>query len=377
MGLAWILDEFRAWRDRRRALGELGKLQRRLAPIDDWVTDGQLEQARHALDRGDRAEAERMWLKASLSNPVRVRNAAPALKIVLELGRFDEAESLMTAGMKASPSAPYFHEGYAKVAQARGDYVEAIKRWERARRKFPVNPAPYFNPAACLKELGRVDEAEALLARAVRKFPDDFDVAVEHARLAEFRRDWPEAIRRWDPAYQRYSSCMAGLGIARGLQESGKLDEAEKLLRDLRFRFPTDPHPAIALARLAQARGDMAEALQRWALVQERFPLMLYGHLDGARALSIAGRPEEAEQVLSGAIDRFKDEPLPMVEYARIAHRKGDWPEADRRWQAVRARFPDRPEGYELGSEALAALNESEQATQLRAMWEARKKDHG
>lgn len=348
-------------------------MQKQSAPIDDMLTDDQLSAARNALDRGDRAEAERLWDKARLSNPLRVRGSEQALKVALELGRFDDAAEFMTAGQRASPRNPLFLEGLAMIAQTRGDYADGLLRWEQFRRQFPMRSEGYHQAAACLKLLNRVDDAEALLNRGLRKFPQDFLIHVERARLSEFKRDWPEAAKRWNVVYERHTSCMGGLGVAVALREMGKFDEAETLLRALRARWPIDPHPSIALARIAHARGDLDEAITRWAFVRQRYPTMLYGHIDSARTLIAAGRADEAEAVLLDAIDRFKDETLPSVEYARLAHNRHDWAEADRRWSALRARFPDQPEGYDFGSQALAGIDRHDEAEQLKAAWKSRR----
>ena len=53
-----------------------------------------------------------------------------------------------------------------------------------------------------LKRL-RTSAAEAILSAAVRCFPDNIKIAIQHARVASTRLDWPEALRRWDALAQR------------------------------------------------------------------------------------------------------------------------------------------------------------------------------
>jgi predicted Zn-dependent protease len=184
MWLGSLTGALGAWRDRRRALAELATLKREAAPTDNWATDIQLQQAKVALDRLDMQQAELLWAKAKAGNLARAQASPDGLKVVLGLRRFDEADKLMADGMKRSPGNSFFFEGYAQVAQSRLDYAEAVKRWQNVRRKFSMLPAGYHSGAHCLTELARFDEAHSILTQALRRFPNDFHLRMEHAQLA-------------------------------------------------------------------------------------------------------------------------------------------------------------------------------------------------
>ena len=63
----------------------------------------------------------------------------------------------------------------------------------------PIPPAA----AQALGGAGRVEEAEALLAEAIERFPEERSLLHQYASLATQRRDWPEAMRRWDMVIDR------------------------------------------------------------------------------------------------------------------------------------------------------------------------------
>src|SRR6185437_6976398 len=93
---------------------------------------------------------------------------------------------------------------YAVAAAERADWPAATERWDIVRSSCPDQPAGFVGGAAALREQGRLDEAEALLAEAVTRFPDEQSAAVEHGWSANRRRDWPEAVQRWEAVRRRY-----------------------------------------------------------------------------------------------------------------------------------------------------------------------------
>ena len=57
-----------------------------------------------------------------------------------------------------------------------------------------------------IKYCGQLDEAEAILLQGLEKFPDDVPIGMQYARAADYRRDWSEALRRWDALIVRFPS---------------------------------------------------------------------------------------------------------------------------------------------------------------------------
>ncbi len=69
-----------------------------------------------------------------------------------------------------------------------------------------------------LMRLGHLEQAEALSVEAFRRFPTDFGVLRSRADCATRRRDWPEAIRRWNEVQKLYPDAdgvSAGIDVLR------------------------------------------------------------------------------------------------------------------------------------------------------------------
>lgn len=358
---------FRAWRERRHALREfkaMGNLDQQMLALDD---SNPLYRARTALNLGDHAEALRCWLDACQRLPEFARTSHDSLGILLGLRRYDEAEALMLAGRKRSPRDSHYSCGYAEIATERNDYAEAAKRWAAARKAFPGAWRGYAFGAASLSKLGKLDEAEAVLERGLALLPTNINCRIEYARMAELRKDWLEAHRRWELIGKEFNHVLGVLGAARALQEMGRLDEAEACLAAGRQHHPTVHNIVMEQAHLAQLRGDEAAELRLWETVLQRFPLVQHGYYDAARRLTEMGKIAEADDVLRRAVERFPQEVRPGAEYATFAHKRGDWAEAANRWQAVRAAWPDYEDAYAGGAHALDQLGRHEEAAQLCA----------
>src|SRR5438067_200192 len=176
-------------------------------------------------------------------------------------GRFEETETLLNEAVDRFPAEPRPRVEWALLAHARRDWAEAVRRWQLVRDNFPNEAVAHALGAVGLRELGRYDEAQSLLAAARENFPDDLGIANENAWLATHRRDWAEALRRWGRIRKQFPDHPAGYtGMAMIQRELRWFDEADAMLTDAVERFPTQPGPRIDYARLAEARGGWAEA---------------------------------------------------------------------------------------------------------------------
>jgi len=226
------------------------------------------------------------------------------------------------------------------------------------RRKFPRVAEGYTIAATCFNELGRQQDAEAMFALGARKLPKDFEMSVQLARFASRRRDWPEALRRWETVRDQFDHVRGPCGVAECLREMGRYAEAETILAEASVRFPKDPWPLADLAQIATVRGDLDEAAKRWATARQTFPWFALGYARGAEVAQRAGREAEAEELLGTAVDRCRGDLGVHLEYARIADHRGDRAAAAERWALVRERFPDCNEARGQGAEALAVMGQ-------------------
>jgi len=354
-----VLGVIGEWLGRRRALKELRRAQRDDNRDYREFFKLEIEAARHALDRGEHADAVDAWEKVRTRFPGLALKSADAFELVLDLGRFDEAEEMMRDGQRRQPRQVSFPLGYARVAQRRGDAEEAVRRCEALLRRFFDCAEGYLLAAQCLDALGRRDEAEAVLERGAQRLPRDFAILCAHATHAEQRGDMPAALDRWRIVQQRSDHPPGVLGVARCLMDLKCYDEAERVLTEACEHYSTNGYPLISMGRLTALKGDPDEAMRYWKLARDRFPDLLAAFTDAAGMALELGRDAEADEILHEAIERFPYELGPHLTYARAAHRRRDWSVAAERWSLTCERFPTNAEAQERRAEAETAAKAS------------------
>jgi tetratricopeptide (TPR) repeat protein len=325
-----------------------------------------LNMAKLALVSGDLEEIAARWERACALVPDAVLRSPDSLDILFALKRFDEAELLMRRRLKRYPGDSHALMGLARIAEARGDVPEALRRWTVVRRKVQDTVEGYIGCARCLVGLGLLDDAEAELNRALRYESGSHGVLVPLARLSDQRKDWPRSIERWKRLVDEFNDGPAFAGAAKAMVELGRFDEAEAYLAEPARIYPSNLEIALTRTHVAERRGDMSAAGDRWERVRSIDPFFHAGYHEGARCLSEAGRHADADQVMVAAIERFPDQTWPFRDFALLAHRRHDWDEAAARWSVVRERFPKEAEGYALGADALTAAGRSDEASALR-----------
>jgi len=178
-------------------------------------------------------------------------------------------------------------------------------------RAGPVSsPETASRPIRIFMEAGLLDEAEALYLAMVQSFPRHPGSFVGLAQIAMRRRNWREALERWD-------NIMAAFGGARNpnwlsgramvLLELGRHQEATDTHADLVRDFPDEPAGYVGLAQIALRQRFWPEALSRCDEILARFGA--HAAVDGWRvmragALLELGKAGEAEAIARGAVDR-------------------------------------------------------------------------
>lgn len=167
-------------------------------------SEGAMEWAMLALEAADSAEALQRWQAVVArfpDNPFGYAGVATALRQLL---RLDEADTVLIGAIERFPSAAFLVSEYAVNADMRSDRDGALRRWQMVRERFPDDAIGYAGLGAALGKANRFAEADALLAGAVARFPQDVNVAANYAWIAVSRGDWQEAIRRCEAANARF-----------------------------------------------------------------------------------------------------------------------------------------------------------------------------
>ena len=366
-----IFSALRDWQARREVMREMRSFRAQEREWDHFKIRDMLLEAIAAVARADIRHATDLWEKALLRNPAEAKQSYHALDVLLGLKRYDEAASIMREGKARAPADPFYPLALARIAAARGDHNAAAELAAAARKRFPEVRDGYALEIQALRDLAKLPEADKCAQRAVGVFPDDIVIAMEYAKVADARKDWNESLARWNMVRQRFDWASSYAGEAGALRRLQRFDEAETLLMQGRLRYPIDPTVFIEWAYNAQNRGDTPEAIRRWVMGAERFPLHLPTCRLAAEELVKLDAFHEAERILTEATLHFPHEPSPLGDLGSLQMKQRDFAAAAETFARLRAAFPNQQAGYNLGADALLAAGRPQDAQAVRDSFRA------
>ncbi len=282
--------------------------------------------------------------------------------------RFDEADARLAPLVRDHPGDARLAFQYALVAVRKGDWAESLRRWQEAAPHQPGNIDVPIGLAEALRNLGRLDEAGSVLAKARAQFGDDARLFAPEAMLASCMRNWQDAASAWGKVAQHVPA-HANAPLLQGLAllELRRFAEAETAFAEALRRTPSDTVAAFHHADLAARREDWEEVAHRWQQVAPHQPFNIDACIGLSHALSTLGRAEAAEAVLAEAEARFSNEPNATFMLAAIAMKRRAWPQAIALWQEMLARNPNDGRAMQGLGTALMELGKLEEAQAVLA----------
>jgi tetratricopeptide (TPR) repeat protein len=294
-----------------------------------------------------RAEAERRWTDAAEAwRALLAAGSGDRATVLSHLGNahrrggdLEVAERVLAAAVTEFPEHVGVATEHAQVAVSARDWPAAVTRFHEVLARSGDRPRArsFARLARAQIRAGDPAAADATLTRGLRLHPDDLELALEHAELADLRRDWPTAVERWSHVVASAggeASATAYVQLAQAYRQQGALDRADEIIERGRRSHPEDPDVAQLWAKLATVRRDPALSLERHtAAVGLPSGAPPQVHRDRARAAAAIGAWDVADEALSDGLAAHPDDPVLLVERAYMAIRRDDWDEVDRRWR--------------------------------------------
>lgn len=207
-----------------------------------------IDYMKRAEDAGDWEEAYKRCCLAQACSERTPFLFARASLYLRKQRRYDDADEVLKEGQLSFPSDLAMYVDHARIAEEKADWMEAVARYEVVREHFPNSWYGFGRGAAALRQIGRLDEAEALLVQGQDQHPALEIMFVDYAKISEARRDWPEALRRYGEVISRFPESWFGFaGEFRVLRNTWRLEDAELVLIDALSKLPNDPRPLLEL----------------------------------------------------------------------------------------------------------------------------------
>jgi tetratricopeptide (TPR) repeat protein len=158
----------------------------------------------------------------------------------------------------------------ARRATEQRDWLEARRCWDAVRESSPHHIPAYLGAGHALREAGLYDEAELALGAGAERFPDDEQIAIARASLANARRDWPTALSRWEIVRSRFpENPWSYLGNVQALRGSGRSDQAGPLLVSAENALAAAKQRGLDAVTALRAEFEIARARMDWPSVRQ------------------------------------------------------------------------------------------------------------
>lgn len=226
-----------------------------------------------ATRRREVAEAERIWREARERYPNEVDGYLGYALALRDVGRLDEADSILAEASVKFPSNVVIAMDFARIPERKRNWPQAVERWRQIVGKFPDVTEAYIGLANSLRDGAFVAEAQAVLRIAIERFPDSADVAAAAAGLASSLRDWPSALLLWAGLQQRHPHNPSGyLGLGRALRDCGDFQRSADTFVEALSRFPHHLELEVELALSLSWKREWPRAMALWESLKQRHP---------------------------------------------------------------------------------------------------------
>jgi tetratricopeptide (TPR) repeat protein len=188
-----------------------------LAYVQDerWLSAATVfEQAAHDAQTGNDSRVGALWAQAG-NAALAAGNAARAR---------GDLDSALATGTLADTMRGEVELDRARADVALDDPASARTDLNRAIQHVPDDPMPWLLSATLARKQGEVDRATADIAEAVKRAPDDPDVAVEEGNVHAVAGDLAAARFAWQRAVRTGGNLPSGKSAAAALQANAGID---------------------------------------------------------------------------------------------------------------------------------------------------------
>jgi len=312
---------------------------------------------------GDQPASLAAFRAASTIDP---GNLAVQLELVQEIrgaGQLDEAEQLACLLVEQHPKLSGPLLALAHVKRKRGDRTDSLTAFEAAAALDPAHLGIKVEIANDLRELGRTEEADAVLAQILGNDPKHVGALVSLGHLRRRLGKHSESIDAFMAASSLQPSNFGiRVEVINGLLEAGRLDEAASRI-DTALSIDRDNfHVLIQRGLVLRRQQRRPDALQHLQRIAQLFPHLPRAHVEVAKEYIAQGDLDNANRSLSQAREIAPDDLSALLQSAELEIHTEDFEAAKRFYDLAIARHPNELAPWIGRARALFAQGEKTDA---------------
>jgi tetratricopeptide (TPR) repeat protein len=306
---------------------------------------------------------------AELADRVDPDNVVPHLRlaeILLNLGRYDEADTHLRRAVEIDPDNINARFNLGLLALARGNLEEGRQLLLRCQYSEFTRQKACLRLAAVCERLGRPEEAARFQQKA-REFPKDFNwpdpyimdyrqtavgsqARLQYVDRLESQGKLEEAVETLQAILVDGPDYRAYVGLGKNLAQLGKLDDAERAFNDAIKLAPEKVKAHYYLSRLYFARGEVLQKQQAdTAQIEKQFqaaatsarkalankPDDAMAHVALGLALKHLGQKQEALEAFEKAVACNPEQPEHHFHLAEMLDEMGQPDKARKHFEQV------------------------------------------
>jgi tetratricopeptide (TPR) repeat protein len=307
-----------------------------------------------ARQQGDPAGALRLLEAASLAAPQKPNILVEIANTLRGMSRLDEAEAIYIRVLDRTPQHFGGLVGLGHVAKLRADHPGALTHFEAAARANPQNINIRVEIGNTLREMGRLEDAQAVYGRAIEQEPANVGALLGLGYVTRERTQWSVALEHFEAAAAvRPADPNIKLEIAYTLRAMSRLDEAEATCRRILNQVSAHVGALVVLGTIARQQQHYASALAFLEKAAAADPSKPDVQAEIGNVLREMDRPAEAEVVYRSILDHRPGHVSALLGLGFVARQRGDWPVALAHFEAAAA---VRPQDLSLQLEVARTL---------------------
>jgi tetratricopeptide (TPR) repeat protein len=304
-----------------------------------------------AQARGDHAAALNHFQAAVANDPANGWTHLYAGVALRALGRATEAETECRLALADSATRAKALLELAQCAQERGDRAAALEHFRAAAAANPGDLWAHLHAGNELRQLGRIEEAEAAYREAsVGAGSLRLQASLGLGHCAEQRGDHAVALQHFQAGIAAApADPWPHLYAGHALRELDRLEEARDAYRQALAAAGAGAvrlHALLGLGHCAQQRGDHAEALEHFQAATADKPADPWPHFYAAGMFRQLGQPAAAEAAYQRALASDPRHPQAIVGLGLLARERGDRTAAATLFERAVTAAPDAPDAW-------------------------------
>ncbi len=220
-----------------------------------------------------------------------------------ELNDTAAAEAALNNALALAPGNVQALLGLGHCARRRGDHTQSLSQFQAAMRADPADPWPALEAAADLRELDRLDAAEAICQAVLATRPGQAEGLLGLGLCARARGDSAEALARFQAAAAAApNSIGARLEIATEQRNSGDDAAATATAQDILQHHPNNLHAMLSLGETERFCGRHEAAFAAFEAAATAHPAHAGARVEMALAARSLGQPAQCAALLTAAL---------------------------------------------------------------------------